>query len=167
MEAVSRVPERTSRSCPPPCCTGVSFTARPSISAPTPTGPPILCPEMDMASSPEARKSTGTEPKAWTASEWTGTPARCASSTISATGWMLPTSLLAHITVTRAIEAGSRDSSASSTARSTTPSASTGSQDTSAPSCRSSHSTVSSTAWCSTAEHRMRVRCGFPARRAQ
>ncbi len=29
MDAVSRVPERTSRSCPPPCWTGVSFTARP------------------------------------------------------------------------------------------------------------------------------------------
>ena len=28
-----------------------------------------------MASSPVARKSTGTEPNAWTASEWTGTPA--------------------------------------------------------------------------------------------
>ena len=59
---------------------------------------------------------------------------------------------------------GPVSSSAASTARSTTPSASTGSQQTSAPSCRSSHSTVSRTAWCSTAEHRMRRRAGSCAR---
>ena len=41
-----------------------SASCPPNISAPTPTGPPILCPEMDMASSPDPRKSTGTEPKA-------------------------------------------------------------------------------------------------------
>ena len=36
------VPERTSRSWPPPCSSGVHSTSRPSSNAPTPIGPPSL-----------------------------------------------------------------------------------------------------------------------------
>ena len=72
---------------------------------------------------------------------------------------MLPTSLLAHMTVTRAMDSGSAEQLGLQAPRGPRRRPqSTGSQDTSAPSCRSSHSTVSSTAWCSTAEHRMRRR---------
>ena len=156
-----------SRSCPPPCWTGVSFTSRRTSSAPTPTGPPILCPVMAMVSSPEALKSTGRCPKAWTASEWTGIPCARAAATISATGWTLPTSLLAHMTVIKATAAGSASISRCTASTGTTPSASTGSQTASAPSCFSSHSTVSSTAWCSTGEHRIRRRRGSASCRAQ
>ena len=51
---VSSVPERTSRSWPPPCSSGVQSTSRPSSSAPTPTGPPSLCPVSVSAAAPLA-----------------------------------------------------------------------------------------------------------------
>src|SRR5208337_655118 len=44
MAGVSRVPERISRSWPPPCSTGTGVTPRARISAPMPTGPPSLWP---------------------------------------------------------------------------------------------------------------------------
>ena len=76
--------------------------------------------------------------------------------------WTVPTSLLAHITL---VSATSSDSASSSTSGWTRPRSSTGSHVTEAPSCATSHSMASSTAWCSTADARMRVRP--VARRAQ
>ena len=52
------------------------------------------------AATPPAAKSTGTCPTACIASVWNGTPVAAASAASSATGWTVPTSLLAHITVT-------------------------------------------------------------------
>ncbi len=156
-----------SRSWPPPCCTGVSLTDRPTNSAPTPTGPPILWALTAIVASPESAKDSGREPKAWTASEWTGTREAAAKSVISAIPWTVPTSLLAHITLTSATDAESACSSVRSASSDTRPWASTGSHVTRAPSWRSSHSTVSWTAGCSIDEHRMRVRRGSSSRRAQ
>ena len=79
MPATSRVPERTSRSWPPPCSSGVHATSRPSSSAPTPAGPPSLCPVTVSAATPLAAKSTGTWPTAWIASVWNGTPCSAAT----------------------------------------------------------------------------------------
>ena len=102
----SRVPERTSRSCPPPCSSGVQAASRRSSRAPTPTGPPSLCPVSDRASTPLAAKSTGTAPTACTASVWNGTPNSCATSASARTSLTVPTSLLAHMTLTRATSPG-------------------------------------------------------------
>ena len=74
MPGVCRVPERTSRSWPPPCSSGVHGTSRPSTSAPAPIGPPSLCPVRVSASTPAAATSTGSAPTACTASVWNGTP---------------------------------------------------------------------------------------------
>ena len=158
MEAVSSVPERTSRSWPPPCCTGVSFTARPSSRAPTPTGPPILCPETDMASRPVARKSTGSGAEGL---DGVGVDRNAGGvRQLDDPGDGLDGADLVvgphdghqgdrrRIAGQLGLQHGQvHDAVAHPPAASTT----------SAPSCRSSHSTVSSTAWCSTAEHRMRV----------
>ena len=57
MAGASSVPDRTSRSWPPPCSTGTGSTCRASSSAPTPTGPPILCPVMVSAAAPLTRRS--------------------------------------------------------------------------------------------------------------
>ena len=166
-EAASSVPDRTSRSWPPPCRTGTTSTSRRTSSAPTPTGPPTLCPDTVIASTPEPPKSTGRWATACTASECTGTPWRRAIWTISSTGWTVPTSLLAHMTVTSATDAGSRSIAARSASTSTRPSRSTGSHSTAAPSAAASHRTASRTAWCSTAEARIRLRRGSAVRRAQ
>ncbi len=118
------------------------------------------------ASTPLAATSTGTWPTAWTASVWKGTPCSRARSARVGTGCRVPTSLLAHITVTSATSDGSRSSAARSTSGCTRPSASTSSHSTTAPSWATSHSTASRTAWCSTALARMRVQRGSAARRA-
>ena len=62
--ATSGVPERTSRSCPPPCNNGTQTVSRRSSSAPTPVGPPNLWAVTLMAESPAAAKSTGMWPTA-------------------------------------------------------------------------------------------------------
>ena len=54
--ATSSVPERTSRSWPPPCSSGVHSASRRSSRAPAPIGPPSLCPVMVSASTPLARE---------------------------------------------------------------------------------------------------------------
>ena len=86
----------------------VTSTSRRTTSAPTPYGPPTLCPVSVSASTPDAAKSTGTAPTAWTASVCTGMPCAAAIATTSAIGWRVPTSLLAHITEISATESGSR-----------------------------------------------------------
>ena len=92
------------RSWPPPCSSGDSSAPRTATSAPTPTGPPSLWPVTVIRSRPLRAKSTGTWPTACTASECTGIPCSWAISTTSATGWTVPTSLLAHITLTSATD---------------------------------------------------------------
>ena len=164
---VSSVPDRTSRSCPPPCSSGVSATSRPSSSAPAPMGPPSLCPVSVSASTPDAAKSTGRIPTACTASVCSGTPCSCATAASSRTGLTVPTSLLAHITDTSATEPGSSASAARRTSGRTRPTRSTGSRSTRAPSCSASHRAASSTAWCSIAETSTRRRRSSAARRAQ
>src|SRR5205807_2672135 len=82
----SSVPDRTSRSCPPPCNTGTHSTSRPSNSTPAPIGPPNLCPVTVIASTPLDPKSTGIWPTACTASVWNGTPYSCAMATSSSIG---------------------------------------------------------------------------------
>ena len=59
------------------------------------------------ASAPDPAKSTGSWAAACTASLWNMIPRACAASARAAIGWTAPTSLLAHITLTRATLAGS------------------------------------------------------------
>lgn len=143
------------------------MSSRRSTSAPTPYGPPILWPVTVSASRPLAAKSTSVWPNACTASEWIGTPNSRATSASSRTGRMVPTSLLAHIAVTRATSSGARSTAARSVSGRTRPKESTGSHSTVACSWSASQYTASSTAWCSTGLARIRVRRGSAARRAQ
>ncbi len=166
MSGVGRVPERMSRSWPPPCWTGVRTASRRTSRAPMPTGPPILCPVTARVVAPEAAKSTGTAPRAWTASVWNGTPWEAASAAASATGWTVPISLLTHIRVATATVSGSRARALSQACRSTEPSAWTGTRSTCAPSCSSSQAAASRTAWCSTPVSTIRWRSGRDAARA-
>ncbi len=62
--ATSGVPERMSRSCPPPWDNGTQLTSRRSSNAPTPGGPPNLCAATLIADSPLAAKPTGNWPTA-------------------------------------------------------------------------------------------------------
>ena len=82
---------------------------------------------------------------------------------------IVPVSLLAHITLTRATSPGSRASASRSAVGETRPTASTGSHSTRAPSWSASQCTVSSTAWCSTGltSTRRRAGLGGPARPVQ
>ena len=52
----------------------MTASSRRTTRAPTPNGPPSLCPVRVSASTPSAAKSTGTWPTAWTASVCTGMP---------------------------------------------------------------------------------------------
>ena len=143
---VSSVPDLMSRSCPPPCSTGTGSTLRASSSAPTPTGPPSLWPVTLSASAPEAAKSTGSWAAACTASLCSGMPYSRAMAASSLTGWTVPTSLFAHMTLTRATPAGSVSMAARSTSGRSSPVPSTSSQSAWAPSCSASQCTLSSTA---------------------
>ena len=147
-----------------------SSMVRPSTSSPTPSGPPILWPVTVIASRPLAAKSTGSCPKACTASEWIGTPYDRAIAASSAIGCTVPTSLLAHITRDQRDRRGvGGDRRLAASPGATRPAASTGSHSTTAPSCSASHSAGSITAWCSTALARMRRarRVGAAARPVQ
>lgn len=86
--------------------------------------------------------SMGRWPTAWTASVWKGTPRSRHRAPISAMGWMVPISLLANMTDTRAVS--SRMAAATSDTL-TTPLSSTGMRVTSKPSL-DSWSMVCSTA---------------------
>ena len=77
MAGASSVPDRTSRSWPPPCSTGTGVDAAAQQQRADADGPPILCPVTVIASTPEAAKSTGSWPTACTASVWNGTPYSC------------------------------------------------------------------------------------------
>ena len=120
------------------------------------------------ADNPDAAKSTATCPTAWMASECTGTlelTPRAASSVI---GWIAPTSLLAHMTETSAVEAACAASSARRSSGETTPVTSTGREPpTRHPRCRRATAPDREMAWCSTADTTIRVRAAFSARRAR
>ena len=121
-----------------------------------------------MASTPEAAKSTGTWPRAWTASVCTGIPCAAAIATTSSIGCTVPTSLLAHMTETSGTEPGSRSTEARSASTSSRPSAvdrqqlDLGPLVLGEPAQRVEHGVVLDRRW-----HRMRVRRGSAARRAQ
>ena len=121
MAGTSSVPDRTSRSCPPPCSTGVHATSRPSSSTPAPNGPPSLCPVRVSADARDAAKSTGSAPTACTASVWNGMPCSAHVVASSRTGLTVPTSLLAHMTLTIATLAGSSAIAARSVSSCTRP----------------------------------------------
>ena len=70
------------------------------MSAPMPTGPPILCAAMLTASAWST--SSGMRPNACTASVWNRAPASCAARAILPTGCTTPVSLFALITLTSA-----------------------------------------------------------------
>ena len=129
MPATSSVPERTSRSWPPPCSSGVQPTSRAEQQRADAGRAAELVPGRRSARRRrEAAKSTGTWPTAWIASVWNGMPRSAASAASSATGCTVPTSLLAHIAVTTAISSPWRSSSSRSASTATRPAASTGSQ---------------------------------------
>ena len=119
--ATGWVPDRTSRSCPPPNPTAAGTTERRASSAPTPTGPPILCADTLIRSTPLAPKSNGRCPKACTASVCIHAPSAAANSPTAETGCTTPVSLFTHITDTTATASSSVSSRAPSD---TTPSAS-------------------------------------------
>ena len=162
---VFRVPERTSRSWPPPCSTGMHSTPRPSSSAPVPYAPPSLCAVTVIASTPESAKDTGRMPAACTASVWNGMPCSCAIAASCSIGWMVPTSLFAHMMLTTATASGSSAIAAARVSGRTPPWPSTGSSTNSACSCSASQRAESSTAWCSTALISTLRRRGSAARR--
>ena len=107
---------------------------------------------MVSAAAPLAAKSTGSTPTACTASVCSGMPCRAATSASSRMGLTVPTSLFAHITLTRATSSGFSAIAAASVSACTLPKPSTSSQLTRAPSWSASHCAASCTAWCSTAD---------------
>src|SRR5262245_6058422 len=88
MPATFSVPARTPRSCPPPLMkgSGNGTSALRLISAPTPLGAPILCPEMVRSSAPSALISHAIRPAPWTASTCSRPPASCVRRAASETG---------------------------------------------------------------------------------
>ena len=95
--ATFSVPARMPRSCPPPRTRRSSISASPdaSASAPTPFGPPILCAERMIASTPSGPARQLMRPAACTASHTTTPPFAWTMSAAARTGWMAPVSLLA------------------------------------------------------------------------
>ena len=138
------VPLRISRSCPPPCSTGVTSKPRCKISAATPNGPPILWALIVADVKPRPAKSKGTFPKLCTASECTGISPAIA--TTSAMGWIVPSSLLECITAISAIRSRFAATKFRRNSMSITPASVTGINTCSAPSCSTNHSMGSKTA---------------------
>ena len=93
-----------------------------------PLGAPTLWPEMLSAWTPRRPTSRSSQPAAWTASVWNGTPCARATAVSSAIGWTVPTSLLAYWMLTSVVS-GRRAAARSS--GETRPSASTPSSVTS------------------------------------
>src|SRR5262245_28034231 len=88
MPATFSVPARTPRSCPPPLMrgSGNGISASRLISAPTPLGAPILCPETVRRSAPSALISHAIRPAPWTPSTCSRPPASCVRRAASETG---------------------------------------------------------------------------------
>ena len=81
-------------------------------SPPTPFGPWNLWDAKLIASIGMARRSIGTFPTAWVASQWNGTPRDLQISAICPTGKITPVSLFAHIAVTNAVSGVTASASA-------------------------------------------------------
>ena len=69
----------------------------------SPLGPQNLCAVRESRSTPSSSTRTGILPTAWTASVCTRMPRAWARRAISASGWIVPTSLLASMTLTRVV----------------------------------------------------------------
>ena len=148
--AASSVPLRMSRSWPPPCDNGIGRRSRATWSAPTPTGPPSLWALTAARSTPAAPRSTGRCATAWTASVWKRTPRSRQPAAMVATSCTVPTSLLAHMTVTSATDPGSSSTAARTSCAATSPHGPGSTQVTSASPASTRAVTGSRTAWCST-----------------
>ena len=128
------MPERSPFSCPPPASSGVSFTPLRTYNAPTPFGPCSLWAESDSKSIGSDRTSSGILPAACTASVWNKMPFGGATLASSATGWSVPSTLLAAMTETSRV---SGRMARSNSAGSTMPSPLTGNSVTVTPNRRS------------------------------
>ena len=128
---------------------GTRSTPSRTTSAPTPFGPPNLCPERDTSCAHSVVSRTESHGTPWIASVWSAAcgAARCTRSAIAPSGWTMPVSLLTSITETTAVRASSAAAKAS---RSTTPSAPASIGRTRKPS-PSSRAHAPSTALCSIA----------------
>ncbi len=100
------------------------------------------------------------------ASVWNGTPCSRLRAASSATGWTVPTSLFAHMTLTRAVSAACSSSTSRRPSTDSRPQRSGSSHETPAPRASTRYSTGSRTAWCSMALVTIRVRAGSASRRA-
>ena len=99
--ATSEVPPLFPLSCSPPECNASRRTPFLTYSAPKPLGPPNLCAESESISHPSSRTFNGNAPAACTASVWKSAPCECAMAASSRTGWTLPVSLPAVMTLTK------------------------------------------------------------------
>ena len=165
----STVPERTSRSCPPPCSSGTQPTSRRSSNAPAPGGPPSLWPVIVIAARPDAAKSTPTPLTACTASLCSGTPNSRGDLGKLRDRLHRPDLVVRPHDADEGDRIGIRGDGVAQRGRcDAARCSSTGRVTTSAPSCSASQSAASSTAWCSTAlTITRRRRASWAARRAQ
>ena len=143
--ATFSVPARWPRSCSPPSIYVSGAHPRRAYIIPTPFGPWNLCADIDKRSMFICFTSIGNIPAACTASQWNSTPSERHMLPISATGWIVPSSLFASITDTSAVSG--RIAAATSSAR-TRPLLSALTYVTSKPS-RSRALALFKTAWCS------------------
>ena len=148
MPGTFSVPGRMPNCCPPPWMIASTASRSRTMSAPMPLGAPILWPEMVSSVQRTSGRETGTFPNAWTASVWNKTSALQHRSAMRATGWITPTSLFTHMTLTTATPPASACSSAPS---STTPEALTGRMS-SRPPRRPTAWAAARTALCSIAD---------------
>ena len=164
---VSSVPERTSRSWPPPCSSGVHRHLAASSSAPAPYGPPSLCPVRVSASTPDAAKSTGRMPDRLhgVGVQRHPVPVRDGgqlADRVDRADLVVGPHHRHHGDGRRVVGDRGVQRSRAAPARRGPPRA----RSTCAPSCSASHRAESSTAWCSIAETSTRLRRGVggPAR---
>ena len=139
---------------------GRATSSRRSTSAPTPYGPPSLCPVRVSASTPLAAKSTGTAPTACTASVCTGMP-WAGGDRDDLLDRLERADLVVgpHHRDQRRPTPGSRSTAARKASTSRRPRAVDRQQlDLGAAPPRPSQSSASSTAWCSIDEARIRTR---------
>ena len=120
----SRCPPGGGAPARPPVVAATRRRPRRTQSAPTPCGPLNLWADSDRRSTPRRSTSIGILPIDCTASVWNRAPCSCAIAASSASGWIVPISLLACMIDTRAVAGVS---AASSVSGDTMPRLSTGS----------------------------------------
>ena len=166
MPGTSRVPLRTCRSWPPPWTSGHELGVAAGQQGADPEGPPTLWPETVIRSAPDSSNRTGRWATACTASVWNGTPCSRATAASSATGCTVPTSLLAHMTLTRATSSELDERRAQAVDREVSAPVGLEPGRPSRPRAATRYSTGSSTAWCSMPLTTSRVRAGRRRRAA-